>query len=519
MYRAAFSNAVQCIIVVGHTGTIVLANDALCNLVGYTQEELIGADLSILLTPEDLTVEYSKASKLVKGEKDQYIEDRRYLHKDGHALLVSVALSVIFSEDNKPYFICHVRDVYEERETSAALKDALEEANQATRMKSEFLANMSHEIRTPLNGIIGLAQVLEGQDLPQSALENVSIILDSGKTLMAILNDVLDLSKIEAGKLDISPTRNDLRTTLQALQKLFAPKAAEKGLELNVVIDPGVPALMTFDGVRIRQCISNLISNAIKFTQAGSVTIAVTCERTIANTHAICLHVADTGIGVSKDKQDEIFAAFAQEDGTTTRRFGGTGLGLSVSQSLAKLMGGGISLVSEVGRGSVFTFHFRAGQVHNQTIFAEADDVVTLMPSAATAAPAPLKALIVDDNEINRRVATTLLTMNEITSDQAANGREALQKLEETHYDILLLDVHMPVMDGLETVKHIRAAQKPWSNIPVIALTADAMEGDRDRYISAGMNRYVSKPIDERVLMQEINALLSRHKTSRSQTA
>ena len=231
--------------------------------------------------------------------------------------------------------------------------------------------------------------------------------------------------------------------------------------------------------------------------------------------------MADTGIGISKNQQDKIFAAFSQADGTTTRRFGGTGLGLSVSQSLAKLMGGGITLVSEPGRGSVFTFRFRAGQVHSQTVFAEDDEVVTLMRSAAPAQPAQpaqLKALIVDDNEINRRVAATLLTMNEIASDQASNGCDALQKLDEAHYDILLLDVHMPVMDGLETIKHIRSAQKPWSRIPVIALTADALEGDRDKYISAGMNRYVSKPIDERVLMQEISSLLSLHKTNTSQT-
>lgn len=412
-------------------------------------------------------------------------------------------------------------DLTEERERAEQLSKARKQAEAASDAKSEFLASMSHEIRTPLNGILGMAQALSSRNLNADEQDMVSTILESSKSLMTILNDILDLSKIEAGRLELSPVEGDLRHRLNRLQKFYQPTADEKGLYLKLVVDKDVPSSLVFDTVRIRQCVSNLLSNSLKFTNQGGVIVAVKSIVHPQNKdiQKIVIHVSDSGIGISEDQRDGLFENFAQADASTTRKFGGTGLGLAITRKLARMMGGDVKLTSEVGRGTVFTLTFMAkrGKTKRiQTLQAAQD-----MPSHAIAkpddetgtdtfAPAPqryrqaslrgMRVLIVDDNAINRRVARLFVEPQGLIATEAADGNEALDMLASHPFDLVLLDMHMPVMDGRETIRQIRASSEPWKSIPVIALTADAMSGDREKCLELGMDGYVPKPVDQREL-------------------
>jgi signal transduction histidine kinase/CheY-like chemotaxis protein len=379
-------------------------------------------------------------------------------------------------------------------------------AEEATRAKSEFLANMSHEIRTPLNGVLGMAQSLALDELTPAQRDKIEVILDSGASLLTLLNDVLDLSRIEAGKLEISPVSGDLLHTVQRVRRLFETQAADKGLELTVRHSSDFPARLSYDPVRVRQCVSNLLSNALKFTSAGGVDVRIVSSRQTADCHMVTVEVSDTGIGISPTTQARLFSVFTQADGATTRNFGGSGLGLAISRQLARLMGGDLTVESEVGRGSTFRLTFRAREV--------AYNVITpgksMSPLASDGARSlrGVRILLTDDNAINRQVIRLFLAPQGCEITEAANGREALDKLASAPFDLVLLDVHMPVMDGQEAIGHIRASAQEWHDMPVIALTADAMSGDRERYIALGMTDYLSKPVDQRELVTKIHTAL-----------
>jgi signal transduction histidine kinase/ActR/RegA family two-component response regulator len=381
-----------------------------------------------------------------------------------------------------------------------------DKANAASRAKSEFLATMSHEIRTPLNGVLGMAQALGADELTSDQRDKLTTILDCGETLTVLLNDILDHSKIEAGKMEIAPVDTDLRLVLQRAVSLSAPRAREKGIDLLLERDAPGPDWFCLDRVRVQQCITNLISNAIKFTSAGAVTVRYGAQASDCDAHIIRVSVQDTGIGMDAATQLRLFNAFTQADGSTTRRFGGTGLGLAITRRLARMMGGDIQIVSEPGRGSTFVATFAATAVAPRRIAA---------PQAATDAAPPvtgvtLRILLVDDNVINRQVARLFLAGLRADIVEAANGAEALEKLAGRAFDLVLLDVHMPVMDGCETIRRIRASHEAWRALPVIALTADAMEGDRERFVGMGMTDYLPKPIDRRALLNAIHAATAR---------
>ncbi len=383
------------------------------------------------------------------------------------------------------------------------LQDALERAEAGTRAKAQFVANMSHEIRTPLNGVLGMAQVLLQDQLTPAQAEKVSIIVESGRSLTTLLNDVLDLSKIEAGKLEISPVSGDLAQLLHRARQLFEARADEKGIAIRVLHHPGLPARLGFDPVRVRQCLDNLVSNAIKFTSAGEVDIVASLGERTPRGWIVRVDVKDTGIGMAMGVQERLFEAFTQADSETTRRFGGTGLGLAISRELARMMGGDITVRSMEGVGSTFTLSFEAAEVAAEQWVAES------VPSAAPAQPVAqglrgLRVLLVDDNAINRQVIKLFLAPHGPDIVEASNGVEALDQLARQAFSIVLLDVHMPVMDGRETIRRIRAGTDSWRDLPVIALTADAMGGDRERYLAMGMSGYLSKPVDQRDLVSKI---------------
>jgi signal transduction histidine kinase/CheY-like chemotaxis protein len=389
----------------------------------------------------------------------------------------------------------------EEREKE--LEKAKKAAEAASASKSAFLANMSHEIRTPLNGIMGMAQVLENAALQPQEKEMVSTILESGKTLMALLNDVLDLSKIEAGKFDIVPTDASLHHMMRRQLRLWKPKAEEKGLELSLSFDAELPAYLSFDTVRVQQCVSNLVSNAIKFTKQGRVEIYASAKATEGG-HLVTVRVADTGPGMDAETLGRLFKPFAQADETIQRAHGGTGLGLSITRRLAELMGGTASAESEPGRGSNFRISF-----HGAPAKAQPEAGVSARPAAPgdvrdLLKQSNLRILLVDDHPINRQVAALFLRPFNMRIVEAVNGLEALEALKRETFDVVLLDMHMPVMDGPTAIGKIRDSGEPWADIPVIALTADAMSGDRERYLGMGMNGYLSKPLAERDLLSEI---------------
>jgi signal transduction histidine kinase/ActR/RegA family two-component response regulator len=375
--------------------------------------------------------------------------------------------------------------------------------------KSQFLSNMSHEIRTPLNGVLGMAQSLAAEPLSLVQREKVAVILDTGNTLMTILNDVLDLSKIEAGKLEISAADDDIVQAIGSIRWLFQPQAEAKGLRIDFHCPPAFPRWLHYDPVRFRQCMSNLLSNAIKFTDTGTIAITLSAEERDAG-HTVSIVVADTGIGMTPDTMAKLFSAFTQADASTSRRFGGTGLGLAIARELAQMMGGDVRAVSEAGAGATFTFTFQAATATRQE-----DDREMLAQASAQQVPETrdirhAKILLTDDNAINRQVVRLLLAPLGASITEAENGRVALEKLEAERFDVVLLDIHMPVMDGWQTIEAIRRSEASWQTIPVIAVTADATSDARERYLALGMDDYVSKPVDQRQLHAKIFALLGR---------
>jgi signal transduction histidine kinase/DNA-binding NarL/FixJ family response regulator len=381
---------------------------------------------------------------------------------------------------------------------------AKQAAEAATIAKSSFLASMSHEIRTPLNGVLGMAQSLQEDDLTTPQREKLDVILDSGQTLTSLLNDVLDISKIEAGKMELSPVEGNPTEMVSRIVQLFAGLADERHVAVTFDAPAPPPAPLVFDTMRVRQCVSNLISNAIKFSENGRVAIRLSSAIEADGVCRVQVEIADTGIGMTPDTLAKLFSSFTQADGSITRKFGGSGLGLSITRNLARLMGGDVTVESEAGIGSTFTFSFVA-ELASGVAVASVSSVVASRPKPLNR---DVRMLLVDDNRVNRQVVRLLLAPYGPEVTEASNGLEALNCLAGQGFDLVLLDVHMPVMDGLEAIARIRSSGEAWANIPVIALTADAMSGDRERFLKLGMSGYASKPINRDDLLAEIDRIL-----------
>ncbi len=385
-------------------------------------------------------------------------------------------------------------------------KQAAEAASQS---KSLFLANMSHEIRTPLNGILGFLKLLAKTDLDPVQREYLSTTEVSAKVLMTVINDILDFSKIEAGKVSLEQIDMELQGLLKEIISLHSANAKSKGLDLFFSYDETLPFHLMGDPARISQVLSNLLGNAIKFTQKGEILVKAALKEERENEVLVAISVKDSGIGISAEQQTRLFQSFSQADISTTRKYGGTGLGLVISKALVELMGGEISVDSKVGMGTTFTFTLLLQKQPARRIPSER------MASAKRPAAFRLKTkedgrklsvLIVDDNEINRKLVKILVEQLGASSDQAQNGAEALDACMRNAYDLILMDVHMPVMDGLEATARIRELEKD-KHTPIIALTANALRGDREKYLAAGMDEYLSKPINEAALMNALGSL------------
>jgi PAS domain S-box-containing protein len=460
-------------------------------------EQLVGQSVLARYHPSYRAVAAERMRILLEERKAVPVIEQQCFRLDGTAFDVECS-AVPFHLEGRDGAVVYIRDITarkkSEQDRIALLQHAKELAEAASRHKTEFLANMSHEIRTPMNAIIGMTQLTLDTTLDEKQRDSLDTVKSSAQALLRLLNDILDFSKVEAGKLELVLSAFDLRRSIEDVVRTLLPGASESGIELSSRIDPGVPQFLLGDEQRLRQVLMNLAGNALKFTHQGKVRIEASLQSRDAGVATVHLMVADTGVGVSNDKQAIIFAPFEQADGSTTRKYGGTGLGLAISTNLARLMDGELRVESpwrdrETGNlVSGSAFHFTAR-------FPETDAPAPVETPAAGPAIRGLRILLAEDNTVNRKLALRLLERNGHMVYLAANGREAVALLHREQIDVVLMDLQMPEMDGFQATAALREfEQLHGGHVPVVALTAHALTGDREQCLSSGMDGYLAKP-------------------------
>ncbi len=522
--KAITDSAFDAIVMMDALGHVSYWNPAAERILGYTSSEVIGQDLHGLIVParyrDGFNAGFLRFQQTGQGAALGKTHDLEAIHKDGQEIPVQISLSAI--ETNGAWHAVGIlRDTTERKFADEALRQATARASEqaakaelANQAKSEFLANMSHEIRTPMNGVIGMTEQLLDSALTSQQRHCAEVIRDSSEALLNLINGILDLSKVEAGKLDLEVLDFDISAVFNHLTRIFAQQARNKGLEFITTIDPDVPRALRGDPGRLRQVLVNLAGNAVKFTATGVVTVRVGLADAALGAIGLRFVVSDTGIGIAADKQALLFEKFSQADVSTTRHYGGSGLGLAISKQLVQLMGGDIGVESTEGHGTSFWFTLPLAQSLSLTQL----NPNPLQPTAPAIGKLPtwqglraLLALLAEDNIINQKVAVGFLQKLGLRVDVVGNGSDACQALTSEVYDVVFMDLQMPVMDGLDATRLLRSSQATINpGLPVIAMTANAMVGARQQCLEAGMNDYITKPVTTRSLAHVLEKWMPR---------
>lgn len=490
LFNKVVEAAPNAMIMINTHGQIVMVNLQAEKLFGYSRGELMGSEVEKLVPVKLRSSHTSLRESFLKAPQTRAMGAGRELfglRRDGTEVPIEIGLNPL-EIDSEFYVLASIIDITE-RKKNEQLIAAREAALEASRIKSQFLATMSHEIRTPLNGIIGLTNLLFNMDMSDAQKEHLQGIRISADTLLGLINDILDLSKIEADKMEVEKIHFHLNQMVTDAIRIVSSGAKQKGLEIHVEIDPALPLWINGDMTKLKQVLINLLGNAIKFTHAGEIHIRA--KRSFEGPNEMILfEVEDTGIGISDEIRKKLFEVFTQGDDSTRRKYGGTGLGLSISKKLIEKMGGKIGVESHLGHGSRFWFNLR---------LEEGQEVVVEARSSTMVVNPRLKdfrILVAEDNSINQKVALGYLEQLGTQGQAVANGAEAVDLIQKFKFDLILMDCHMPEVDGYEATQKIRQFENPLlQKIPIIAMTANVMQGDRERCLEVGMNDYISKPI------------------------
>ncbi len=499
---AAVDQSANSIVITDLDGKIIFVNSFFEKITGYTKQEALGNNPKILKTEFHSPEYYNEVwNKISNG----LVWDGEFLNKrkDGTNYWEKAVISPVKDKNGKIInYVAIKYDITDMKKVNEEIIKARIEAENANKAKSLFLASMSHEIRTPMNSILGFTDLLRSAtSLTPEQSEYVLTIGSSAETLLALLNDILDISKIESGGLILESSVINLPEIIKNIYSLFHKSASDKGIDFSFEIDPGIPEFLIGDKIKLGQIITNLVNNAIKFTPKGYVKIILELMYDLEGYACVLFKIKDSGIGISADESSNLFKPFSQADSSTTRRFGGTGLGLSISKKITTAMDGEIFFLSRPDVGSSFiviiSFKKAGADIKNKELFeagisAETDN-------------SDISILICEDNQVNIRLMEAYLGKWGFNYDKALNGSEALDLFFKKTYDVILMDVQMPVMDGYEAVKRIRESEKAEGrHVPIIAMTANAMEGDREICLAAGMDEYISKPVRKHELLEKL---------------
>ena len=495
-FRAITEQSSEGITIADTSGNYVFVNTTFCKMSGYSENELLN------MTVFDMKSNPENSDFNKRLGESGYLFEIPLKRKDNSVYLAEITGDTI-DIGGKQLVMGVVRDITDRKKNEDELKTAKKEAEEASRFKSEFLANMSHEIRTPLNAIIGFSEILQTQLTNKKYISYIDKIAVSGNNLLKLINDILDLSKIEAGQLIIQEQATNIRTVTNEISIIFSELSKQKNIPIYINIEKEIPKVLLFDALRIKQILINLISNAIKFTEKGSISVIISCKNSNLsnkNTVNLILEVKDTGIGIPADELDSIFDSFRQVEGQSTKKYGGTGLGLAISKSLTELMGGKLIVKSTVGIGSVFILELndiKIPEIEHKRIIKRQNKMQSYKKSTI---------LHIEDIDFNKELISLYIEKEDIEIIEASTGKQALNLLESFTPDIILMDIQLPGMNGYETTKIIRKNNK-YNNIPVIAITANATKEETEMY-SHVFDEYITKPVSGKVFRSVISKYL-----------
>lgn len=493
LLEIVFKVATVGISLTNESGIFVRLNQAFCDILGWEHEALLGQNFSLIFKNDFQAAALKVHESFLKGDvtpPEEWVLRR----KDGNKIHLSTSNSLYTDERENRFVVSVITDITEKKKAQADLLEAKSAAELATKAKAEFLSNMSHEIRTPMNAVIGLTELLLQDQKPELNKQYLESIKYSADNLLVIINDILDFSKIESGKITFEKIGFSIRKVVDEVLKTFSFKVEEKGLTLRTAINDNVPDVLLGDPFKLNQMLLNLTSNAVKFTQVGSIEVGAKVIKIEGDLCELDIWVRDTGIGIPDDKLEAIFESFTQAYTDTTRLFGGTGLGLAITRNLAILQHGEVAVASEYGKGSIFTITLPYQISQAKTPISQ-NTVINETVKDFTG----LKFLLVEDNKMNQFVAKQILQKWHAEVTLADNGQHALDLLQHNEYDLVFMDLQMPLMGGFEATANIRSGAAGERNlyIPIVALSSDAFQDTKLRVVESGMNGFITKPINQ----------------------